>query len=372
MQIYMHNFACEKMISPLDGRWDFYPYNEFDIEELCFFDIETTGLASATSNIYLIGAGYFDKEKKEFNVIQWFADDYDSEKEMLKRFVSFVDTRKVLMQYNGSSFDIPFIRAKCKRHKVDFGPIENKKHLDIYVALRKYAKPLGLENKKLKSFEKYIGIDREDMFDGGALIEVYVAYIHNKMMRKENEPMLKLLLLHNYEDIVGLSQVSVLLFLKELGGMHVRYEHAQFCNDGVIRLIYSGNFPYDCSFTLDGDIECRCLDSQIILKVPVRNDTLKYYFTDYKDYYYMIEEGNVIHKSVAVYTEPSVRRKAVKRECFVTKAGKFLPVKKPGCFSDKTHIFREDYTLKDYYIEMTDELLNDSAFFEKYFAQVFE
>lgn len=372
MQIYMHKFACDDMMSPFWGRWDFYPYNEYDLEDICFFDIETTGLASATSNIYLIGAGYFDKAQNEFNVIQWFADDYDSEKEMLERFVTFADRHKVLMQYNGNAFDIPFVRTKCKRHNVDFSRIENKKHLDIYVALRKYAKPLGLENKKLKSFENYIGIAREDKFDGGALIEVYVEYIHNKLMRKENEPLLHLLLLHNYEDIVGLSQVSVLLFLKELGSMQVKYEQAEIYDECYLRLIYSGNFPYECSFMLDGNIECRCSDNQIILIVQIRKDTMKYYFTDYKDYYYMIEEGKVIHKSVAVYTEPSVRRKAVKSECFVTKEGKFLPVKKSGCFSDKMHIFREDYTSKDYYIEIDGGLLCDSVFFEKYFAQVFD
>lgn len=372
MQIYMHKFACDDMISPFGGRWDFYPYNEFDLEDICFFDIETTGLASAASNIYLIGAGYYDKTQKEFNVIQWFADDYDSEKEMLERFVSFADGYKILLQYNGNSFDIPFVRAKCKNHKVDFGVIEKKKHLDIYVALRKYAKPLGLEKKKLKSFEKFIGIEREDEFDGGALIEVYVEYMHNKIMRKENEPLLQLLLLHNYEDIAGLSQVSVLLFLRELGDMHVIFERAELSDDGTVRLIYSGNFPYDCSFTVEGNIGCQCSQSCIALSVPVKNDTLKYYFADYKDYYYMIEEGNVIHKSVAVYTEPSVRRKAVKSECFVTKTGQFLPVKKPGCFSDKMHIFREDYTSKEYYVEMSERLFNDRIFFEKYFAQLFD
>lgn len=359
------------MISPLGKKWGFYPYNGFEIEEICFFDIETTGLASAASNIYLIGAGYFDSSKNEFNVIQWFADDYDSEKEMLESFISFADKYKLLVQYNGNSFDIPFIRAKCKRHHIDFGVVENKKHLDIYVALRKYAKLLGLENKKLKSFERYIGLDREDEFDGGALIEVYVEYIHNKLMRKENEPLLQTLLLHNYEDILGLPQVSVLLFLKELGCMKVRYERAELSGDGAVQLIYSGHFPYGCTFTVDGNIGCRCSDSQFILNVPVMDGTLKYFFTDYKDYYYMIEEGKVIHKSIAVFTEPSVRRKAVKSECYVTKTGRFIPIKKAGCFSDKMHIFREDYTSKDYYIEISDGLLDDREFFEKYFAQLF-
>ena len=359
------------MISPIGSRWEFYPYNEFDIEEICFFDIETTGLAAATSNIYLIGAGYYDKEKNEFNVIQWFADDYDSEKAMLKEFLSFAAKYKVLLQYNGNSFDLPFIRAKCKRHKVNFDVMDKIKHIDIYAALRKYAKPLGLENKKLKSFERYVGLEREDTFDGGALIDVYVEYIHNKIMRKENEPLLKLLLLHNYEDIVGLSQVSVLLFLRELGSMPVRFERAELEDNGELKIKYTGAFPYDCSFTVDGNICCQCDGNQITLNVPVRNDTLKYYFTDYKDYYYMIEEGNVIHKSVAVYTDPSVRRKAVKSECFVTKNGVFLPVKKAGCFSDKMHIFREDYTTKEYYIHFGEDLPGDAVFFEKYFAQIF-
>ena len=376
MQIYVHEFECKDMVSPIGETWDFYPYNEYELEEICFFDIETTGLSAATSNIYLIGAGYYEKEKGIFKVVQWFADDYNSEKDMLKEFLGFLKKYKVLFQYNGNTFDIPYVRTKCKRHRIDCSILQELKHVDLYVSLRKYAGMLGLENKKLKSFEKYIGLDREDEFDGGALIDVYVEYVHNKILRKENEPLLHLLLLHNYEDITGLSQVAALLYLKELGNMKVNYEYSELSeDDSMLDICYKGLFPSECEFVADGNIECVCTNKDVRISVPIKTDLLKYYFSDYKDYYYMIEEDTVMHKSVAVYADSSVRRKAKKAECFVKKEGNYLPVKKQGCFSDKYHIFKKEYTSKEYYIDIDEinQFGEDEKviFYEKYFLQLF-
>lgn len=368
LKVFFHEFDLENMISPVNNNWNFYPYNQYGLSELCFFDIETTGLSQATSNIYLIGAGYYSDDK--FKVVQWFADDYESEKDMLKEFISFVSSYKVLFQYNGNSFDIPYIKAKCKRYNVDCSVLEHIKHIDLYVALRKYSKILGLENKKLKSFEKYVGLEREDEFDGGALINVYVEYIHNSIMKKENEPLLHLLLLHNYEDITGLSCVAVLLFLKELGSMPVSFKKAELTDNDNMIIYYGGKFPYECSFRLEGDVRCCCKENEIYFEVPVRRGSLNYYFVDYKDYYYMIEEKTVMHKSVAMYTEPSVRRKAKKNECYVSNEGLYIPVNKPGCFSGTMHVFRESYTAKEYYIEVNEKLMENKAFFDTYFGQI--
>ena len=46
-------------------------------ENICFFDIETTGLSAAVSSLYLIGTITF--ENNEWVLNQWFADDYVSE-----------------------------------------------------------------------------------------------------------------------------------------------------------------------------------------------------------------------------------------------------------------------------------------------------
>jgi len=376
MQIYVHEFSCENMVSPLGEKWDFYPYNEYNIEQMCFFDIETTGLSAATSNIYLIGVGYYEREKNIFKVVQWFADDYNSEKEMLQEFLKFLQNYKILFQYNGNTFDIPYIRTKCKRHRLNCSIFEELKHIDLYVSLRKYAVMLGLQNKKLKSFEKYIGLDREDEFDGGALIDVYVEYVHNKIMRKENEPLLHLLLLHNYEDITGLAQVAALLYLKELANMNVDYEYSELSEDNSrLNVYYKGLFPYECDFMVDGNIRCICRKEEVAVQIPIRRDSLRYYFADYKDYYYMIEEETVVHKSLAIYADSSVRRKAKKAECFVVKESDYAPVKKQGCFSDRYHIFKEDYTSKEYFVDICElnEICDEekAIFFKKYFLQLF-
>ncbi|MFR1258383.1 MAG: ribonuclease H-like domain-containing protein [Clostridium sp.] len=56
-------------------------------ENICFFDIETTGLSAAVSSLYLIGTITF--KNNEWVLNQWFADDYVSEASLCRRFLSF-------------------------------------------------------------------------------------------------------------------------------------------------------------------------------------------------------------------------------------------------------------------------------------------
>lgn len=376
MITYTHTFSLDKMISPTGDNWDFYPYNEYVLSEICFFDIETTGLSADTSNIYLIGAGVYENDY--FKVIQWFADDYNSEKDMLISFIDFIKSYKVIMHYNGSVFDIPFIQRKCRRHRLNSTPLGNLKSVDLYTSLRKYASLLNLPNKKLKSFEAYIGLDRDDMFDGGQLIDVYAEYMQNKYLAKDNDMLLKLLLLHNYEDITGLSQVASLLFLKELNRLSVTVNNISFSEDNSdIIVTYSCllcgnyNFSYEIPVSDTGmAIKLSFSMDRITLSIPVFRTALNYYFTDYKDYYYMTEEHTVMHKSVAVYTDSSVRRKAKKSECYVSKEGVFIPVIKSGCFSADMHIFRKDYTSKNYFIEFTDDMYENTEWLLTYYRQL--
>ena len=379
MKIYEHSFSCQDMVSPINNTWDFSPYDEYSPYELCFFDIETTGLSPATSSIYLIGAGHYEHDT--FKVTQWFADDYDSEKVILESFLEYISRFRVLLQYNGNTFDLPFIRTKCKTHNVDYSIMNNFKHIDLYACLRRYSRLLNLPNKKLKSFEQYVGLNRDDIYNGGELIAVYSQYMQNKILHKENDSLLELLLLHNYEDITGLSQVASLLFLKELDRLPLTVTAASYSNN-TLDIIYSCNIPGNYSFKLDipfgqspdstpYNIVCSWSKSDIHLSIPVIQTTLNYYFSDYKDYYYMINEGTVMHKSVAVYTDASVRRKARKSECYVSRTGLFIPICKQGCFSKEFHIFKSDYTSKEYYIEYSEELHINTDLLIEYYRQMF-
>lgn len=379
MKIYEHSFLCKDMISPLNYSWNFFPYNEFSPCDMCFFDIETTGLSSDTSSIYLIGAGYYKGDC--FNVIQWFADDYDSEREILISFLSFIEQYSVLFQYNGNTFDLPFIKSKCKKHNVDYSILNKHRHIDLYAGLRQYSKLLNLPNKKLKSFEEYVGLKRDDMYNGGELIAVYSKYMQNQFLNQENDSLLDLLLLHNYEDITGLSQIASLLFLREIDKLPLTVTDAVY-NKTSLDITYSCNIPGNYSFELnipfgqsDSNTSCNIVcswnNNDIQLSIPVIRTSLNYFFADYKDYYYMINEGTVMHKSVAIYTDSSARRKAKKAECFVGKTSSFLPVCKQGCFSNGHRIFKNNYTSKEYFIEYNEKMLNDTELLLTYYRQLF-
>lgn len=377
MQIYTHEFRCSDMVSPVGTEWDFYPYNHYSYRDMCFFDIETTGLSAATSSIYLIGAGYYSGDN--FIVIQWFADDYNSEKDIINAFLEHISSYKVLLQYNGNTFDIPYIQNKCKRYRISCTTLNSMVHIDLYASLRRYGSLLGLPNKKLISYERYIGLIRDDTFNGGELIHVYSEYMQNRYLHRENDKLLNMLLLHNYEDITGLSQVASLMFLKELDKLSVDITNVKY-NGDYINVCYTCSMPGNYSFRLElpCDIEvchehnivCEWNNGIINLSIPVIHTTLLYYFTDYKDYYYMIDEGTVMHKSVAVYTDSSVRRKAKKSECYVSKTGDYIPVKKHGCFSGNTRIFRKNYTSKEYYIEYYDKMLEETDWLITYYRQL--
>ena len=61
-------------------------------ERFCFFDIETTGLSPKISSLYLIGVLWYDAGDDLFHTRQWFADDYISEKDIIKSFTRFLSS----------------------------------------------------------------------------------------------------------------------------------------------------------------------------------------------------------------------------------------------------------------------------------------
>ena len=64
-------------------------------ENICFFDIETTGLSAAVSSLYLIGTITF--ENNEWVLNQWFADDYVSEVRLFLSFQKSTNGLRIIM-----------------------------------------------------------------------------------------------------------------------------------------------------------------------------------------------------------------------------------------------------------------------------------
>lgn len=150
-------------------------------QSCAYLDIETTGL-SASSQITTI-ALYNGMDIKYF-----------VQGKNLASFLDEIQKYKVLVTYNGRSFDIPFIEEYF-----------NVKLPHSQIDLRYILQHLGFKGG-LKKCEKALGIDREEL-DG---VDGYFAVLlWNEYRRNKNEKALETLLAYNIEDVINLEILMI-------------------------------------------------------------------------------------------------------------------------------------------------------------------
>lgn len=179
-------------------------------EDTCFLDIETLGLNRNRDMVYLVGLMYFNQDEDSWNLDQYFAEDLQDEKSMLLELVQAIPQFSTIITYNGDAFDIPFLNNRFKIYNIEY-QISKDISLDLYSIVRKNKQYLNLENYKLKTLERSIGIYREDVYSGRDCIQFYKNYLlTNDLVLKDN------ILRHNYEDLFYMLDLfKVLDIIKE-------------------------------------------------------------------------------------------------------------------------------------------------------------
>lgn len=300
-------------------------------DSFLFFDIETTGFSKDNTILYLIGCGYFIENGFQF--IQWFNDDGTSEEEILLAFHDILKQKDwQLVTFNGNSFDIPYLKRHYELNELPCD-IESFPSLDFYQFLKPFQSLFQMTHGKQKDWEHFLELYREDTYDGGQLIAVYKEYLMNK-----EEALLHNLLLHNEEDLLGMKYLLPLfsyrmLLSKNLSLIKVSPGEILF-EKGTGSIAMSCKLPLalpkPLNFTTSvGSISTDKNDSSIlIISLPYIEETLKHFFKDYRNYYYLPEEDRAVHKSVGCYVERKYRRAAKASTCYIKKEGIFLPIPK--------------------------------------------
>jgi hypothetical protein len=297
----------------------------FDADSI-FFDIETTGFSPAHSSIYLIGCAYRKEDK--LHVDQFFAEDPDQEAEILYSFSELLKGFQTIITYNGVGFDIPFLKAKYDM----FGMPEHFKdfhYIDIYKSVSEIKFLLKLPNYKQKTLENFLGLQRDDRYSGGELINVYHEYTASKNGYQED-----LLLLHNYEDIVGMTQLlPVFAYTEFFQGQYTIREtrlegyRAPDGSDKKELMIFLENdfaVPQPISYHYK-EFYLLMKDASTTIRVPVFSGELLFFYDNYKDYYYLPKEDMAVHKSIASFVDRDFRENAKASNCYTHKSGDFLP-----------------------------------------------
>ncbi len=333
-----------------------YPIRSLgDPDDFLFFDIETTGLTPENAQVYLIGALSHSAETG-WTLHQWFADSLSSEEEMLRAFFSFASSCRILVHYNGDSFDIPFLMRCAAQYGIPH-PFAGMSSLDLYRAIRPYRKILGTERINQKSMEQFLGLDRADKFSGGELISVYQNYLSSG-----GTALLQQLLLHNEEDVTGLPVLLSLMAYRDffLGDFSspstVRDE-----NEGYFEILLDSGamMPVPVKYSGEGYM-LAAEDHSLRIRFPLLQGTLHFFYDNYKDYYYLPLEDRAVHCSVGNFVDRSARVKATARTAYVKKEGWF--VRRIGRPESGEKIFLPAYRSPERYLDADDPVLEDPGF----------
>ena len=274
-----------------------------------FFDLETTGLSRRFCHIYMIGTGYISGD--EFITKLYFAEDITEERAIINAFIR--DTREFerLITYNGNRFDIPFFAERLKDLMIDFD-LSSFDSLDIYARAKKLKHLLLLPGMKQKDIEHFLRIDREDKYDGGKLIEVYKE--HQVRPSDETE---YLLMIHNKEDVLGMSKLLPILSYEELKEINITDIKLDSTNDKLIfKASHDLAIPREIRLSND-DLYLIISEKSLKGSLNVYDDYIKKYFPNYKDYLYHIADNQIIPKVLVSKADKDKYRKATKEECFV-------------------------------------------------------
>lgn len=330
---------------------DTYPLSRIGVlSELLFFDIETTGFSGDSSNLYLIGCVFY--RDHSWNLIQWFADWADAEEEMLEAFFHFLKNFKILIHFNGDGFDIPYLLKRCAACGLDFD-FSGVKSVDLYKKIKPFKKILGLENLKQKTIEGFLEIERQDRFSGGQLIEVYHDYLATG-----DEALLRLLLLHNEDDLKGMPSILPILAYSDFldfpfrpdGWKLQKAADAFGQEEQTLFLCYRSEVSLPVPMEADnGPFSLDASGNILTLGISLAEGELKRFYSNYKDYYYLIYEDTAIHKSVGEYVDRAARRKATAKTCYTEVEGLFLP--QPSCIFEPC--LKREYSERLTYIPFT-------------------
>jgi hypothetical protein len=315
-------------------------------EDLLFFDIETTGFSGDYTTLYLLGCVYY--RNGCWNLIQWFADTLASEKEILITFFEFLKQFHMVIHFNGDRFDIPYLLKRCQAYELpyDFNTV---KSLDIYKKIRPYRNLLGLDSLKQKAIEKFLKVERKDLYSGGQLIEVYKDYLIS-----HEQYLFDLLILHNEDDLRGMPFILPILNYPDFME-HDFYLVHQEQENHLLRLTCKNGYSIPVSFSKTNSIVSLNADGEFLtVTIKLFEGELKYFYPDYKNYYYLVYEDKAIHKSVAEYVNREARVKAKAKTCYTRQTGCYFPQ------------FTALWTpcLKKEYKDKTTYVLFDSNFFK--------
>ena len=207
-------YALEQLQAAVNHLIPFHPTDQFNSTELLFLDLETTGLGSGAGNIpFMTAIGYMEQDC--YILEQAFIRHPAEEFAMLAYLLDKVRHFKVLVTYNGKTFDWPLIENRIIMNGLSKKHSWKPLHIDLLHPSRSVWRNTLASCKLSHVEEERLGIDRVDDVPGTLAPQLYFQYLS-----EENPLILKGVFQHNELDILSLTALTI-RFGELLGGQLV-------------------------------------------------------------------------------------------------------------------------------------------------------
>ena len=326
------------------------PEKKYLNDHSCLLDIETTGFSRDYNQIYMIGLARMIDDSLDVTLL--FAENPDEEKAVLEEFIKYSNDTTDFITFNGLSFDFPFIKERMKHFGYEYD-FKAYNHLDIYKECKCLKSLLKLKKKKKKTIESFLGLDRDDKYNGGELIEHYKIYC-----QCQDEECYNNLITHNLEDVKGMADILTILRYTSISKNIEKAEATELSldKDNNILLTLSLNTSLPKRFSISGSYYYIVFENDIVnIELRPTTDTLKYYLDDYKNYVYIENENAIIPKQLLDSQNKKYATKATKENCFLSAESTFLPAFNKKLFENEK-LFTHSYNDKKCYIDISSHM----------------
>jgi len=260
-----------------------------------YLSIEANGRYFRRSHLTYVGLAWYEKNQIIYR--EWFPTKEEEEPEVLEELFAFLLNFQEIKTYNGSGFALPYLKNKAKAYRIACC-LDEIAHDDLRYTYAPLKKPLGLLSMKQRDLESFLGLasdlERKSYELGDSLRNMpYLKAFDNYLTYFTSPP--KNITASILEDKLCLSF------------------------DNPIKLPKAFHIAKDLFY-----MKVKKDKTQILL--PLLKGSLKCYFKNYKDYYYLPLEDTAIHKSLGSFVDKSRRQKASPKTCFQKKEGIFYPL----------------------------------------------
>ncbi len=171
------------------------------IDNVMFFDTETTGLAGGTgTRAFMIGIAQWRNAGAQIglHIRQWLMTTLFAERDLLAAFADTLRDNTILASYNGKSYDAPLLATRFRLARMR-NPLAGLDHIDLLYPTRRRYKGRW-ENCRLATIERQVlEIVREDDLPGSEAPAAWLRYLRGGSARN-----LRRVAEHNRQDLASL------------------------------------------------------------------------------------------------------------------------------------------------------------------------